>query len=522
MSTAASDDFGRLFEAEEEAGLAVLDLAGRIRLASPALWALCNGGTPPETGIAATLLFEAGTRAAVEAAIAAALAGPPAPPTVAARLADLGLPPDAAVEVACRPLRGEPGALLRVTDVTRRRRMQRQLEEGARLQMVGQLAGGMAHDFNNLLAAVTGAAEAALGRGPEAETQEDLRRILDAAARGARLIRHLLAFASRQVLAPQVIALGDAVAAMEPLLMQLRGNRHGLVFDVPRPGPRVRVDLAQLDQVLVNLVVNAREAMAGGGAIRVALQEVALATEEVAQGSVIPAGRWAVLSVADEGPGIPPEILSRIFEPFFTTRRGDGGTGLGLSTVLGILRQSGGHVSVMPGVARGTVFRLWFPCAEGAVAVAPVAAPAAPGLVAAPAAPGLVAAPAVPRLAAARRVLLVEDEAALRLLARRALTEAGHVVEVAEDAEAALAAVEAGFRPDLLVSDVTMPGEMDGLGLAEALRARLPGLPVILVSGYAAATVGEGLAGRGVRFLEKPFRMAELVAAVAEAVEPAP
>jgi len=497
-------EFGRLFETEEEAGLAVLDVAGRIRLANPALWTLCGGGTPPGTGTEAALLFAADTRAAVEAAVAAALAGPPAPPTVSARLADPALPPDAAVEVACRPLRGEPGALMRVTDVTQRRRMQRQLEEGARLQMVGQLAGGMAHDFNNLLAAISGAAEAALGRRPEEETAEDLRRILDAAGRGARLIRHLLAFASRQVLVPQVIALGDSVAAMEPLLRQLRGGRHVLALEVPRPGPRVRVDLAQLDQVLVNLVVNAREAMTAGGAIRVALEEAALATEEVAQGSVIPPGRWAVLSVADEGPGIPPEILPRIFEPFFTTRREEGGTGLGLSTVLGILRQSGGHVSVAAEAGKGTVFRLWFPVAEAAMA-AP-AAPAAPR--------------AAPARQAPRRVLLVEDEPTLRLLARRALAGAGHEVEAAEDSEAALALVEAGFAPDLLVSDVTMPGEMDGLGLVVALRERRPDLPVILVSGYAEATVGEGLAGRGVRFLEKPFRMAELLAAVAEAEFP--
>lgn len=488
--------FRRLFEAEETAGLAVLDTAGRIRVANPALAALC--GAAPEAGQHGASLFLEDSRDAVAGAIAAALAGPPVPPVVAARIANPALPPDASFEIACRPLRGEPGALMRVVDVTARRRMQAQMEEGARLQSIGQLAGGVAHDFNNLLAAISGAAEAALARAPEPETTEDLRQILDSAARGARLVRQLLAFASRQALAPRVIALGSAIEAMAPLLTRLLGARHGLVLELDLPGPRTRVDPSQLDQALLNLVVNARDAMPDGGSIRIGLSSVDLAAEEVAQGAVIPPGAWAVLSVADEGAGIPATLLPRIFEPFFTTRRGQGGTGLGLSTVLGILRQSGGHVSVSSEPGRGTLFRLWFPRSDAVedAQAAPAAAPAA---------------------TAARRVLLVEDEAPLRMLTRRALVGAGHEVHAAEDAEAALIAVEDGFLPEVLVTDVTMPGEMDGIALAEVLRERLPRLRVVLVSGYAAATVGEGLAGKGVRFLEKPFRMADLAAAVAAA-----
>ncbi len=490
--------FRRLFEAEEAAGLAVLDTGGRIRLANPALAGMCGGAPAP--GLPGEALFVADSRAAVAGAITAALAGPPAPPVLVARLANDALPPDAGFEVSCRPLRGEPGALMRVVDITARRRMQAQMEEGARLQSIGQLAGGVAHDFNNLLAAVSGAAEAALARGPDAATAEDLRQILDSAGRGARLVKQLLAFASRQALAPRVVALGAAVEAMAPLLTRLLGSRHALVLALDSPGPRARVDPSQLDQALLNLVVNARDAMPEGGTIRISLAASVLAQETVAQGGVIPPGDWAVLSVADEGAGIPPALLPRIFEPFFTTRRGRGGTGLGLSTVLGILRQSGGHVSVAPAEGRGTVFRLWFPLSAAAAEAVPE-----------------VTAPAATEGAAhgARRVLLVEDEAPLRLLTRRALAAAGHEVCAVEDAEAALAAVDDGFLPEVLVSDVTMPGELDGLALAEALRLRIPGLPVVLVSGYAAATVGEGLAGTGVRFLEKPFRMAELVAAVA-------
>lgn len=486
----------RLLDSEEEAGVAILDPAGRIRDGNAVLRAM--GGV---IGAAATELFEEGGREAVARVIAAVLHGPPAqmPVTVTTRLARPGLPPDAAVEVTCRPLRGEAGALMRIVDVTARQRLQRQMEEGARLQAVGQLAGGIAHDFNNLLAAITAAAEATLARASDPATREDATRILDAAGRGARLVRQLLAFASRQALAPRVLALGEAVAAMAPLLARLLGARFELDAELPRPGPSVRVDPAQLDQALLNLVVNARDAMPEGGRIRLRVETVRLAAEEVTQSGVIPPGNWAVLSVEDNGPGIPPEVLPRIFEPFFTTRRGQGGTGLGLSTVLGILRQSGGHVSVETRLAEGTRFRLWFP----ALAEAAEAAPPPPAAETGSARP--------------RRVLLVEDEPALRTLSRRALEAAGHEVLVAEDAAAACAALAAGFEPEVVVSDVTMPGEMDGLALAEALRAERPDLPIVLISGYAEAMVGEGRLRQGVRFLAKPFRMADLLAAVSSA-----
>jgi two-component system cell cycle sensor histidine kinase/response regulator CckA len=492
--------FRKLFEAEDTVGLAVLDTGGRIRFANAALARLCGAGPGPAPGTDAPALFTAETAPAVAELVRAALAGPPAPAAILATLPDAALPPDAQVEVTCRPLRGEPGALLRVADVTARQRMQAQMEEGARLQSVGRLAGGVAHDFNNLLAAISGAAEAALARQPDAATTEDLRQILDSAGRGARLVRQLLAFASRQALAPRVVSIAAAVEAMAPLLHRLLGGRHLLSLDLPAPpGPNVRVDASQLDQVLLNLAVNARDAMPGGGAIRLAVEALALTAEHVEPGAVVPAGAWVVLTVQDSGRGIAPADLPRIFEPFFTTRRTEGGTGLGLSTVLGILRQSGGHVTVASRLGEGTAFRLWFPAVQEAVE----AAPAAPSQAACPAG------------AAPRRVLLVDDEPPLRRLAAHALKAAGHEVREAEDAEAALEVVAEGFVPEVLVSDVTMPGDMDGLALADALRDRLPRLSVVLVSGYAERTVGEGVAGRGYVFLEKPFRMKALVAAVA-------
>ncbi|MBW6397307.1 response regulator [Roseomonas sp. HJA6] len=490
--------FRKLFEAEDAVGLAVLDTEGRIRFANAALGRLCGDGPGPQHGRAAACLFAADTAEGVAEAIRAALAGPPAPPVVLARLADPSLPEDSQVEVTCRPLRGEPGALLRVADVTARRRMQAQMEEGARLQSVGRLAGGVAHDFNNLLAAISGAAESALARHPDAATVEDLRQILDSAARGARLVKQLLAFASRQALAPRVVPLSGVVEAMLPLLRRLLGGRHVPEYaPPPAPGPLVRVDASQLDQVLLNLVVNARDAMPAGGRIRIAVETRHLDDDLVAPGAVVPAGDWVVLSVADAGRGITPTDLPRIFEPFFTTRRDTGGTGLGLPTVLGILRQSGGHVTVATRLGEGTTFHLWFP-EVGATAEA---APAPPSVAA--------------RSSGPRRVLLVEDEAPLRRLAAHALKAAGHEVQEAEDAETALEAVEGGFAPDVLVTDITMPGEMDGFTLAEMLRERLPAMSVVLASGYAERAVGEGVAERGFAFLEKPFRMAALLGAVA-------
>lgn len=491
--------FRKLFEAEDAVGLAVLDAEGRIRFANAALGRLCGGGPVPVPGRSADALFSRDCAAAVAEVVRAALAGPPAPPVLLARLADPNLPEDSQAEVACRPLRGEPGALLRVTDVTARRRMQTQMEEGARLQSVGQLAGGVAHDFNNLLAAISGAAEAALARQPDEATAEDLRQILDSAGRGARLVKQLLAFASRQALAPRVVPIGTVVEAMMPLLRRLLGSRHVPEFVLPTPpGPLVRVDPSQLDQVLLNLVVNARDAMPHGGTIRIAVEMRHLASELAGTGALVPAGDWVVLSVADGGKGIAATDLPRIFEPFFTTRRGEGGTGLGLPTVLGILRQSGGHVTVTTRLGEGTTFDLWFPAMS-----APADAAVAPVRRRGPAAPGQ-----------SRRILLVEDEAPLRRLAAHALKGAGHELHEAEDAETALEAVDQGFTPEVLISDVTMPGEMDGIALAEALRERLPDLHVILASGYAERAVGDGVAERGFIFLEKPFRMAALISAV--------
>jgi two-component system cell cycle sensor histidine kinase/response regulator CckA len=314
------------------------------------------------------------------------------------------------------------------------------------------------------------------------------------------LVRQLLAFASRQAVQPRVVALDRAVDGMAPLLARLLGRRIPITLDLERPGPCARVDPSHIDQALMNLAVNARDAMPQGGKLHISVKSRDLQAPEPAQGGTIAPGPWVVLEVADEGAGMEPELISRIFEPFYTTKRDGGGTGLGLSTVLGILRQSGGHVSVLSRPGEGSRFRLWFPrvAAEPDNAVAHT--------------------PGVHAMGSGRRLLLVEDEAPLHRLLARALTTAGYEVTAAEDGEAALGAIAAGLKPDLVISDVAMPGSIDGLTLARRLREVEPDLPIVLMSGYAEGTLSGEVVSENFLFLQKPFRISEMLAQVASAL----
>jgi two-component system cell cycle sensor histidine kinase/response regulator CckA len=327
----------------------------------------------------------------------------------------------------------------------------------------------------------------------------ELSQIRQAAGRGALLVKQLLAYARQQVLAPRLVPLNEVVEGIAALLRGT-GQRQGVTLDVSldEPGRMVLIDPSQLDRVVMNLAMNARQAMPQGGRLRLATGRLVLLSALPGVPDTVPPGRWTVLEVTDTGGGIPPELLPRIFEPFFTTRPDQGGTGLGLATVHGIVRQSGGFMVVESQPGEGTRFRILLPRVEEA-APAPVPPPA----------PVAAASPRHPP----GPILLVDDEAPLRRLAERALRRAGHEVVVAEDAEAALSLLEEGLVPGHLVSDVAMPG-MDGLALARALRGRFPGLPVLLVSGYAHVTVDAGLEEEGIRFLSKPYGPAELVAAL--------
>jgi two-component system cell cycle sensor histidine kinase/response regulator CckA len=415
---------------------------------------------------------------AAEGAIRAALAGQAPPPV---EVVSVGL-------LRLVPLGPASGALLLLEGLAP--------GLGARLEILGRLAGGIAHDFNNLLSVILGAAGSLRHVAPHLAAVTELEAIEAAAERGSALVRQLLAFARQQVMAPRVLDLNDSIRALAVMLPRLLGGRIELILDLEEPSRRIRVDPSQWDQVLLNLVVNARDAMKGEGRLR-----IATGRRLVLDSLALPAGRYAMVEVTDNGPGIAAELLPHIFEPFFTTKLEAGGTGLGLATVQGIIGQLGGQMEVESTPGQGTTFRILLPRHEG-----PADAPPPPPR------PIPVAVPVGP-------VLLVDDEPSLLRVAALCLQQAGFEVVQALDGEEALERLEEGLRPCLIATDVAMPG-MDGLTLARAARKLMPDVPVLLLSGYSAAVVDSDLAQEGFRFLAKPYTPDTLKMAVAGAFLP--
>jgi two-component system cell cycle sensor histidine kinase/response regulator CckA len=486
-------------------GLALVDAEDRLLAWNAELGRLAGPTLPLREGMPVTSLVAREMRDAVGMALDGGR-------VVEAPLAAAGAP---RVALELRPLpHGASTALLRVSAAG-------ELGEGAekaaaaRLQSVGALAGGIAHDFNNLLTAISGSAEAALARAPLGDAAPELRQVQESAARGAALVKQLLAFARQQTLRPRVVELNESVDRMGDLLRRLLGRRVRLTIALEEPGRRVRIDPTQLDQVVMNLALNARDAMPEGGELRISTgHAIVLRPEPIGQ-EMLPPGRYALLEVADSGQGIPAEALPHIFEPFFTTRRDQGGTGLGLSTVHGIVRQSGGFIAVESRQGQGTAFRIWLPRHEG-----PADPPPEPVPPPAPAEPAPEEPAPRPDPGDRHVVLLVEDEAPLLKLAERALRRAGFEVVPAGSGEDALELLDSGApRPVAVVSDVVMPG-MDGFELAQRLRARQPGLPVLLVSGYAEAALGRDLVAERIRLLPKPYSLADLVAELLSILPP--
>jgi two-component system cell cycle sensor histidine kinase/response regulator CckA len=387
------------------------------------------------------------------------------------------------------------GAILEVSDISTQRQLETQLAQSQKFQAVGQLAAGIAHDFNNLLTAIMGAADDGIDRASADHAMlEDLHQIRTSAGRGADLVRQLLAFSRQQALQPRVLALDDAVLKLSVLLRRVLGGKVQLDLAFEAAGQTVRVDPTQLDQVLINLAVNARHAMQGGGKLTLRTGQSILERALVRGAETIPPGHYVMVEVQDTGVGIPAAVLPRIFDPFFTTRREQGGSGLGLSTVDGIVRQSGGYLEVESEEGRGTRFRIYLPRYEAPAIPIPAAQPAVE--VAPPALPG------------GRLVLLVDDEVGVRRLAARALTKRGWTVLVADSGESALAVLDEDpahlGQLCAVISDVVMPG-MDGPALVRTLRGLRPELPVILTSGYAEEVVRGGLSIEDVLVLSKPY-----------------
>ncbi|NMC68719.1 MAG: PAS domain S-box protein [Myxococcales bacterium] len=394
-------------------------------------------------------------------------------------------------ELRAVPLLDEHGAVTGVVEVGRNitelRRLEAQLLQAQKMEVVGRLAGGIAHDFNNLLGAILGYAEMVRLRVErDDEALRDVQGIRETVAQATMLTRQLLGFSRKHVARPRVVDLNEVVSGAEPLLRRLLGEDVTTsVHLAPRPVP-VHADPGQLEQALLNLAINAREAMPSGGTITLTLSEIGVEADEARRLDLSP-GRHVVLSVRDTGTGLSPEARARLFEPFFTTK--PKGTGLGLSTTLGIVREYGGTVRGDNPPEGGAMFRVYLPLAEGA-----------------PERPTGRFRAATPAPRGTETILLVEDDAALRRLTRTALASHGYTVLEAGDAVEALAAAErhAG-RIDLLVTDVVLP-RGNGRELAEGLAGSRPGLRVLFISGYTADTaLPLGHDHPGAAFLQKPF-----------------
>jgi PAS domain S-box-containing protein len=370
-------------------------------------------------------------------------------------------------------------------------RAHEQLAQAQKMEALGQLTGGVAHDFNNLLMVVSGQAQLLRGKvGDDARALRALEAIEVSTRRGGELTRHLLSFARRQRLQPAAISLQKRIAEMRELLSASLPASVQLVIDLPKRLWPVEVDLGEFELALLNLTVNARDAMPSGGVLSISAENLALGPEDDAQGL---RGDFMALTVADSGVGIPPDILPRVFDPFFTTKEVSKGTGLGLSQVYGFAQQSGGEVVVRSELGRGTQFTLYLPRTRRQ----PSAAERAAGVIEEP--------------TAAADILLVEDNPEVAEVAAGLLEQLGHHVRVVGSAAAAIAEVRQARAPDLVFSDIVMAGEMDGVALAHKLREEAPHIPVLLATGYSQAA--ERIGGE-FPILAKPYELGELGRAI--------
>lgn len=399
------------------------------------------------------------------------------------------------------PWRGRTLLLSVIHDVTDRAELEERLRQSQKMEAVGRLAGGIAHDFNNLLTVMLGYGELTLAELPhDAPAREHVEAVLMAASRARDLTRQLLAFSRRQVLQPRAVHVNDVVRSIEAILRRTLAGAVELAIELAPEAPAVMADPGQLEQVLMNLCINARDAMPQGGVLRVRTDRLLLHGPDPAWPDARP-GMWCRLRVSDTGVGMSETVKARLFEPFFTTKGVGEGTGLGLAIVYGVVKQSSGHISVHSTEGRGSTFELLLPAID-----APAELPTLPPLQAPAIAP-----------AAGRRLLLVEDEPGIRELFGVWLRRAGWEVEEAEDALQALERCgEEGVPYQVVVSDVVMPG-MTGIQLAQELQRRSRGLPVLLVSGDVRVPSQITL-GPTLQFLQKPVSGPALVAAVARAV----
>ncbi|MBD2841494.1 response regulator [Erythrobacter rubeus] len=413
--------------------------------------------------------------------------------------------PDEPVSIGLAGVRGlgEAAVLISLADSSEENQLKRQVAQATKMQAVGQLAGGVAHDFNNVLTAIIGTCDLMLLRHTPGDSDyDDIQQIRANSNRAASLTRQLLAFSRQQTLRPEILQLPDVVSEVGPLIKRLLGEKITYFVQHDRDLGPVRADPQQLEQVIMNLAVNARDAIQsnGTGAGRISLLTRSIGADEVVKlgSEILPTANYTVLIVQDTGGGIPQKVLPKLFEPFFTTKEQGKGTGLGLSTAYGIVKQSGGfifadNVTDSSDKPVGARFTIYFPVHRGE----------APKRRETPA-------PVSSDWSVGGKILLVEDEDMVRAVAERALVRAGYEVTACPGGEEGLEAIEEGGEFDLIVSDVVMPG-MDGPAMVREIRKDLPDMPVLFMSGYAEEQLRKDIDIPDMHFIAKPFSVSAIV-----------
>ncbi|WP_029349024.1 ATP-binding protein [Bosea sp. 117] len=497
---AAEVRFARFFH-NSPIAIATIDRTGRVAQANAMFARLFGGGEAEEGRRMAELVAEA-SRTALGAALAQALEGKAPGSPVDVVLAGEGARSARLFAAPVEDGEGGDAVIVYAIETTEQRALEAQFAQSQKMQAVGQLAGGVAHDFNNVLTAIIGYSDLLLANArPTDPSFQDVMQIKQNANRAAGLVRQLLAFSRRQTLRPQVLKLGDVMSDLSMLLRRLIGETVKLEVKEGRDLWPVKADLNQLEQVVVNLAVNARDAMPDGGTLTIRTTNVTSAEAARYADAGLPPADHVLIEVEDTGTGIPAEIIDKIFEPFFSTKEVGKGTGLGLSTVYGIVKQTGGTLQVASEPGSGATFRVFLPRYVPDVQEAPAKAAEAPAK--------------TTDLTGRGTLLLVEDEEAVRAFAARALASRGYqVLEAGSGIEALEVMVEHGSEVELVLSDVVMP-EMDGPTLLKELRAANPDIKVIFMSGYAEEAFAKNLPeGAAFGFLPKPFTLKQLVETV--------
>jgi PAS domain S-box-containing protein len=408
-------------------------------------------------------------------------------------------------DFAMRPIRDEQGAIVglvpEAVDITERRQAEEALRQSQKMEAVGQLTGGLAHDFNNLLTGVIGSLEllqARIGKAASGDLERYITMARSSAERAAALTHRLLAFARRQTLDAKPVDVDQLVAGMEELVRRTMGPQIAVEVICRDALWAALVDPNQLENALLNLCINARDAMPDGGRLTIETSNISL-DERAAREQELPAGQFLSLCVSDTGTGMTPDVIERAFDPFFTTKPIGEGTGLGLSMIYGFARQSGGQVRICSEPGRGAAVRLYLPRHDSAESPAHRAVE-----------------PGEPRRAEdGETVLVIDDEPAVRMLVVEVLSDLGYTAIEAPTGTAGLRVLQSGRRVDLVVTDVGLPGGMNGRQLADAGRVLRPGLKVLFITGYAeSAAIGDGRLGPGMQVLTKPFGMRALASRI--------